>query len=223
LYYALIDRPPEEIAAFGRLLSKEELARAGRFKNSIDRQRYLVRQGILRELLGGYLGCDPDRVEIQCGANGKPFPADRMNPGHLQFSDSHSENMAAFAFGLQNRLGIDIEKIRELPEMLEIVEAQFIQRENQAMLNCEEDLRLDLFYRFWTRKEAVLKAQGEGLLRPLNCVDVSSGGEGHPFRVKVLGDRAVEEFLVEDVQAPVGFAAAIAADGALDEISIFSE
>ena len=99
VYYALIDRSLEEIESFERLLSQEELARAGRFKNSIDRQRYIVRQGILRELLGGYLGCEPALVEIHRDANGKPFPAPQMNPENLQFSDSHSENMAAFAFG----------------------------------------------------------------------------------------------------------------------------
>ena len=221
VWYATLDRSLEEIESYERLLSQEELARAKRFKNSIDRQRYQVRQGILRELLGGYLGCEPTQVEIHRDANGKPFPAPRMNFDHLQFSDSHSENVAAFAFGRQERLGIDIEKIRELSEMLEIVEAQFTQKENQEMLNCPEDRRLGLFYRFWTRKEAVLKAQGEGLLLPLNCVDVSVDREGHPFKVRVLGEGAVEEFLVEDIQAPLGFAAAVAVDGALDvEISI---
>jgi 4'-phosphopantetheinyl transferase len=223
VYYALIDRPPEEIEAFGRLLSQEELARAKRFKNSINRQRYLVRQGILRELLAGYLDCDPARIEIHRDANGKPSPASRMNPDLLQFSDSHSENMAAFAFGLQNRLGVDIEKIRELTEMLDIVKGQFASRENQAVLNCPEDRRLDLFYRFWTRKEAVLKAQGEGLLMPLDSVDVSEGGEGQPFKVTVLKEKKAEVFWVRDIQAPLGFAAAIASDRALGEISIFSK
>ena len=96
-------------------------------------------------------------------------------------------------------------KIRELPEMLDIVKAQFTPGENLAMINCPPESRLDLFYRFWTRKEAVLKAQGEGLLLPLDCVDVSAGGEGQPFKVKVLKEKTAEEFLGSGYSGPAGF------------------
>lgn len=223
VYYAEIDRSQVEIEVFKKLLAPEELARAGRFKNKIDRQRYIVRQGILRELLAGYLGIEPNLVVIHRSADGKPFPANKQNRENLEFSDSHSENMAAFAFGTGSRLGIDIEKVRELPEMLEIVKGQFTPGENQAISDCPPERGLDLFYRFWTRKEAVLKAQGEGLLLPLDSVDVSAGGQGQPFKVTVLKEKKAEVFWVRDIQAPPGFAAAVAADGALGEISIFSK
>ncbi len=220
VWYALIDRFLEEIEVLEGLLSKEELARAQRFKNSIDRQRYVVRQGILRGLLSQYLSCDPNEVEICRDGNGKPYLSARMNPDNLQFSESDSDNMAAFAFTRSSRLGVDIEKIREFPDMLEIVNQHFTQREKNEILSCPEDQRLILFYRFWTRKEAVLKAEGEGLLKALNSIDVAPGEGRGPWRIRVAGEPVVEEYSVMDIEGPASFAAAVAIASSLTSISI---
>jgi 4'-phosphopantetheinyl transferase len=220
VWYASIDRTQAEISEFERFLSPEETNRARRFRKVSDRERYLVRQGILRGLLSRYLSCAPNEVEIHRDVNGKPYLSARMNPYNLQFSESDSDNMAAFAFGSPSRLGVDIEKIREFPDMLEIVEQHFTRREKHDVLSCPEDQRLILFYRFWTRKEAVLKAHGEGLLKALNSVDVAAGQGRGPWRVRVAGEPAAEEYSITDIEGPVSFAAAVAIASNLTGICI---
>ncbi len=220
MWYALIDRTQAEIGKFERSLSPEETDRARRFRKVSDRERYLVRQGILRGLLSQYLNSDPSHVEIHRDVKGKPYLPAWMNPDNLQFSESDSDNMAAFAFCRSSRLGVDIEKIREFPDMLEVVEQHFTQREKHEILSCPQDQRLMLFYRFWTRKEAVLKAQGEGLLKPLDSVDVAGCQGPGPWKVGVPGEAGVEDYSVSDVDGPAPFAAAVAVAGPVVEISV---
>lgn len=218
VWYASLDRAQAEIDEFERILSSEETDRARRFHRVVDRERYVVRSGLLRRLLSQYLGSAPNLVEISRDGNGKPYVPSRMNPDNLQFSEADSDNMAAFAFGRSSRLGIDIEKIREFADMLDLVEQHFTQREREEILCCPEDRRLMLFYRLWTRKEAVLKAQGEGLLKGLDSADVASGQGLGPWTIRVDGYSGVEEYSVTDVEGPAGFAVAVAVAGATAEV-----
>lgn len=220
VWYASIDRTQAEIGEFERLLSPKETSRARRFRKVSDQERYLVQQGILRGLLSRYMGCEPRQVDIRSGTNGKPYVASPENEASIQFSVSHSDDFAVYALGLIDSIGVDIEKIREFPDMLEIVEQHFTQREKHEVLCCPEDQRLILFYRFWTRKEAVLKAQGDGLLKALDSVDVAAGETQGPWRVRVAGESLVEEYSVTDIEAPASFAAAVAVAGSLTNISI---
>jgi 4'-phosphopantetheinyl transferase len=221
IWFAEVDRPPSEIRNFEALLSPREASRAQRFRFMRDRNRYVVRHGVLRTLLARYMDIRPRQVDIQCDANGKPYLAGRQNEGCLQFSDSHSDTYAAFAFCRYSRIGVDIEKIRELPEMLEIVERHFTRRERSELLSCSEVGRVKLFYQFWSRKEALLKAQGEGLLRHLDSADVATGGRGPgPWPVTIAGCPMGESFWVADLNGPAGFAAAVAVAGHITDISV---
>jgi 4'-phosphopantetheinyl transferase len=221
IWFANIDRPSSDIRNFEALLSPREASRAQRFRFMRDRNRYVVRHGILRTLLARYIDIRPRQVDIQCDANGKPYLAGRQNEGCLQFSDSHSDTYAAFAFCRYSRIGVDIEKIRELPEMLEIVARHFTRRENAELLSCPEAGRADLFFRFWTRKEALLKALGEGLLRNLDSVDVAADQTGPgPWPVTIAGCPDGKRFWVADLNGPAGFAAAVAVEGDVTDISV---
>ena len=221
IWFANVDRPPSDIRNFEALLSPREASRAQRFRFVRDRNRYVVRHGVLRTLLARYMDIGPRQVDILCDANGKPYLAGRQNEGCLQFSDSHSDTYAAFAFCRYGRIGVDIEKIRELPEMLEIVARHFTRRENAELLSCAEAGRLMLFYQFWTRKEALLKAQGEGLLRHLDSVDVVTDGRGPElWPVTIAGCPMGESFWVADLNGPAGFAAAVAVAGDVTDISV---
>jgi 4'-phosphopantetheinyl transferase len=219
--YAFVDRSPEEIREFEAVISPEEAARAQRFHSAMDRDRYTVQHGVLRSLLAGYLGCGPRQVNICKSAHGKPWLAGEDGAGSLQFSLSQSGAYAAFAFSRCSSIGLDIEEIHEIQEMDGIVAQHFTPREKAEMLLCSMDFRLKAFYRFWTRKEAVLKAQGEGLLRPLDCVDVATSGNGRgQWRVQVAGGPVAEDFWVMDVTGPAGFAIAVASARPVDEILI---
>jgi 4'-phosphopantetheinyl transferase len=139
----------------------------------------------------------------------------------LQFSISHSDGIAVFALGLQDSIGVDIERIRALPEMMGIIERHFTVREKEAMLACPDDGQLDLFYRFWTRKEALLKALGEGLMKPLDSVEVIAHGDpSKPWQVLASGSSSGELFWMADLDAPAGFAGCVAAAGRMDTVNV---
>lgn len=210
VWFACVDRPQPGIQEFAAVLSREETARAQRFRSAQDRDRYIVFHGVLRSLLAAYLGCGPRQVDICKGAHGKPCLAGTDCVGALQFNLSHSGAYAAFAFGRNSSIGVDIEEVREIQEMEGIVAQHFTRREKDALLSCPKDRREEMFYRFWSRKEAVLKAQGEGLLRELDSVDVATGEGTGPWLVKVVGEGSVEEYLLFDVDTYKGFSASAA-------------
>jgi 4'-phosphopantetheinyl transferase len=147
--------------------------------------------------------------------------AGQKDSGGIHFSASQSDAFAAFTFSRIGSTGVDIEKIRNIPDMLEIIERHFTSREKHEIFSCPEDQRLILFYRFWTRKEAVLKAQGGGLLKALDSVDVAASNDvSRPWKALVRGGPVAEEFWVMDVNGPEGFATAVASGSPLDETSI---
>lgn len=221
IWFLELDRSAPETKELEALLSPEEAARAQRFRFLRDRNRYVVQHGVLRLLLAGYVGCGSGQVGVCTSANGKPYLADRNVRAGIHFSASRSDAVAAFAFSRIGSTGVDIEKIRGIPDMLEIVERHFTSGEKHEIFSCPESRRSALFYKLWTRKEAVLKAQGEGLLKPLDCVDVTMNRDTQvPWKVLVTGGPVAEEFWVVDIKCSMGFAAAVAAAGPISEISV---
>lgn len=215
-----IHRIPLEIDQLKTMLSSEERTRAKRFKFLNDHHRYIVQHGMLRVLLSRYMKKEPQQVEIRTNLNGKPYVTSQDRSA-IHFSASRSDEFVMLAFSCINSIGIDIEKIRNIPDMLEIVERHFTHNEKKEILSCPEKLRLELFYKLWTRKEAVLKAQGQGLLRPLNSVNVAMSTENfEPWKVKVVGGPVEEEFWIMDIAGPTGYAAAVAAVWPIDAVLV---
>lgn len=211
--YADVDRLLQELKKFESLLSTEEVERAGRFRSARDRQRYIVTHGMLRSLLAGYMDCEPRQVDIGSGIHGKPTLAGAEGEAHLHFSLSQSGAYAAFAFCLNRSIGVDIEEIKAIPEMEGVIDQHFTKKEAEFLRIGPEIQRLVRFYRIWTRKEAVLKAQGEGLLKALDSVDVAGKEDNGPRTVEVTGEAGVEEYSVVDVDCQPGYATAVAVRG----------
>jgi 4'-phosphopantetheinyl transferase len=221
IWFSRGDWPASEIKKFKALLSSEEKARAQRFRFLSDYNRYIVQHGVLRLLLAGHEGCKPGQIDIRTSVNGKPYLAGQQERGGIHFSLSSSDAFIAIAFSHTGSIGVDIEKIRDIPDMLEIVERHFTSGEKCQIFSCPENLRAALFYKFWTRKEAVLKAQGEGLLKPLDCVDVAMNlNTQAPCKVRVAGLSATEEFWVADIDGPAGFRVAVASTGHISQIAV---
>jgi 4'-phosphopantetheinyl transferase len=152
-------------------LSVDESARAARFAYAHLRSAFTLSRGVLRILLGRYLGIAPGRVRFAYGMRGKPrveFPATR-----LEFNLAHSGRYAAYAFAAGCALGIDIEEHRRLRDGSRIVRRFFSPAECAEWSSLEAAERDAAFYRCWTRKEAYIKALGEGLSIPLNRFRVS--------------------------------------------------
>jgi 4'-phosphopantetheinyl transferase len=212
VWYAELDRP--DTAHFFSLLSQDEKDKADRFIFEQDKVRYTTRRGILRILLGSYLGIEPYQIRFDYSHNNKPALAEKYNRSALYFNQSCSERMAVFAFTSGCEIGIDIEYIRDVPEMQQIFERFFSPGENEVFQTLSANLRKEAFFNCWTRKEAFIKATGDGLSRPLNTFDVSLM-PGEPARLLEI-ERCHEEvnlWFMNDLKVTPGYAAALAMKG----------
>ncbi len=159
---------------YRNILSEKELTKVLLFEFNQARNSYIVSQGTLRMLLSGYLGIPPKLVKIGKRRKGKPYSID--NPG-LYFNMSNSGKKAVIAFSRDTELGIDIEQIRSLPDLDEMITRNFTSREIR-FINGKPEERTTRFFRFWTIKESYLKAIGEGMrLTPDNIeFTIEKGG-----------------------------------------------
>ena len=154
--------------AWAELLSPAERERAARYRFADHQRRYRIAHGALRAVLAGYLGCEPAAVAFTQGPRGKPYLAD----GRLFFNTSHSGKLALLAVA-NRELGVDLEKVRHLESLHAIARRHFSSGEFAALEALPEAARVLAFYRCWTRKEAYIKALGEGLAIALDTFDVS--------------------------------------------------
>ncbi len=146
-------------------LSPEETTRADRFAFEHLRRSYELSQGGMRMLLAHYLDCHPRDVEFTFGPRGKPA----LRDGRIRFNMAHSSNLAIYAFTQDCEIGIDIEKMRSIPDLEQIADRYFCSAERSEVLsNKDSSARHEAFFRCWTRKEAYVKAVGTGLYLPLN-------------------------------------------------------
>jgi len=216
VWYASLDRPESR---FQELLSQDERDRAGRFIFERDRTQYIVRRGILRILLGNYLGIEPGLVRINYGKNDKPVLADIYDSTEMHFNLSHSEGLAIYAFTGDREIGIDIEQIRDIPDMEQIFERFFSPRENEVFHILSESKRKEAFFNCWTRKEAFIKATGDGLSRPLDGFDVSLVPDEPARLLRIEGDtEEARRWSIQDLKPAFGFAAAFAIKGQISNV-----
>jgi 4'-phosphopantetheinyl transferase len=164
---------PEAAERLARTLSEDETSRADRFILKGDRDSFIASHGMLRELLSLYLGCDPGAVQYVFGQHGKPAVS---SPGHVhpvRFNLSHSHGIAVVAIARDRELGVDVEKIRPQLASAAIAERYFSPEEVVELRNLPADQHAEGFFLCWTRKEAYVKALGEGLRLPLDGFSVS--------------------------------------------------
>lgn len=180
-----LDPPTEQVEALGRVLSEDEWERARRFRFDKHRRQYVVGRGALRTLLAAYLGIDPKAVRFTYGPRGKPFLAPPLDGRGLQFNLSNSDELALVGFVLGRELGVDVEFLRRMNDCEEIAERFFSDSERQVLRTIPFPAKQEAFFNCWTRKEAYLKAVGEGLAAPLDSFDVTLA-LGEPPRMLTL-------------------------------------
>lgn len=165
-----LDHGPASTRRLVQLLSPDELSRANRFRLARHRNHYAVGRGLLRSLLGQLLDRDPAELEFSYTRYGKPFLA---NEDRLSFNVSHSGGHALFAFGPARELGVDLEEASSTAAEERVAEHFFAPREVAALRSLPSDEQPRAFLRCWTRKEAYIKARGEGLSLPLEDFEVT--------------------------------------------------
>lgn len=140
-------------------LSSDERTRAGRFRYARDQLRFVTGRAILRTILGGYLGRDPAGLTLLHGPHGKP----RLAGESLYFNVTHADSIALYAVARGGQVGIDIERVREIPDWAGIARNFFAPGEQERLQRLAADRRELAFLQAWTRREALLKTSGEGL------------------------------------------------------------
>ena len=195
------------------LLADDERARAARFVFEQDRNRYVAARGILRDVLGRYLQCPPQAIEFVYGVRGKPGVVSGEPRYPLRFNLSHSHGLALIGIGSGREIGIDIERMR--PEFAgeEIAKRYFSAKEIAELSRLPEELRTEGFFLCWTRKEAYIKATGDGLHIPLDSFDVSLT----PGKPAILSSVDASRWSIESFDpsliSDTSYAAAVVAQG----------
>jgi len=173
-----LDVEPDAVRASAALLSDAERQKANRFAFDHDRRRFIVARAQLRRFLAARLGVRPESVELIYGPRGKPALSRRFADSDLRFNVSHSEDVAVYAFAPGREIGIDVEAVREIRDADDIAARFFSRRECEAYRALDRHDRPLGFFNCWTRKEAFIKAIGDGIYYPLDRFDVSlSPGE----------------------------------------------
>ena len=170
---AQIDGSDEEVAQLTQVLSTEEIDRAERYHFEKHKRRFIVSRGILRTLLSTYLQRPPHQIEFRYGPKGKPYLADPLAESAVQFNLSHSENLAAYVVSFDVEVGVDIEVIRPIRDALSIARRFFAPAEFAELQALPQSEQSEAFFACWTRKEAFIKATGDGLSRRLDQFAVS--------------------------------------------------
>ena len=153
-------------------LTSQEISIANKFKFEKDKLRYIIARSFLRKILSNILGINPLDIIISTNKFGKPA-LDHKKYSNIKFNLSHSGEIIIYAVSLSNEVGIDIEILDSTINHLEIAKNYFSSKETLFLENSNNQFEMtERFFRVWTRKEALLKAVGTGLLPELKQIDV---------------------------------------------------
>jgi 4'-phosphopantetheinyl transferase len=182
VWCASLEQPASSLRWLGQTLSADEQERAGRFHFERDRRHFIAGRGLLRTILGRYLRVEAERLQFCYGPRGKPSLLETCGGDTLCFNVSHSHGLALYAVTHGRKVGVDVEWMRPLDDIEQIAERFFSARENATFRALAPDQKVEAFFNCWTRKEAYIKATGDGLSRPLDEFDVSLA-PGEPARL----------------------------------------
>jgi 4'-phosphopantetheinyl transferase len=209
-----LDAHSEDIDQVRAILAEDERQRADRFVFEGDRQHFIVGRGLLRKILGYYLSREPRDLRFRYSARGKPALVGEADRPILFFNLAHSHGLALYALSWNRALGVDVERIRSDMALETVGERFFSPRERAVLGALPSEARAEAFFACWTRKEAYIKARGEGLSLPLDQFDVSVA-PGEPAALLATRDDPEEaaRWTLCDLEPGPGYAGALAVEG----------
>ena len=214
VWRASLAAAPAELALHHALLADDERARAARFKFEVHRNRFVAGRGIQRRILSRYLGVDPAAIRYRLAEHGKPALDGPGADGGLQFNVSNSEDGLLVAVSRGRELGVDLEALLPVGDRDAVARRFFSAPENEVYDTIADDQRDAAFFTCWTRKEAYIKAIGEGLTMPLHRFDVTLR-PGEPARLLCTRGRPDEadRWTLRELDPGPGWLGALAAEG----------
>jgi len=209
LYRIVLSQQFPELSRLRQLLSKHEAARSALLKDDLAKKRFIAGRGVLREILGGYVGVAPEKVRIATGKHGKPYLAERT--GNIRFNLSHSEDMLILAVSTCREVGVDIETIKADKPLNDMARLAFSRREQEELFTLPSShLQSTAFYHCWVRKEACLKACGSGFSLPGSSFDVPICIEKLPTQTFINCNQSF--WHLQDIDVPEKYCAAVAVE-----------
>jgi 4'-phosphopantetheinyl transferase len=206
--------PEADVYRLWSFLAEDERQRAERYVFEKDRRHFVVARGLLRVLLGRYLQQAPQQLCFTYGSHGKPALATATRGELLHFNVSHSHGLALYAMTHGRELGVDVERIRPAVAQEMIAERFFSSHEVTILRALPIVLQGTAFFACWTRKEAFIKAKGDGLALPLDQFDVSlAPGEPAALLRTAWDPPEAARWTMQDLAPAPGYRAAVAVAG----------
>jgi 4'-phosphopantetheinyl transferase len=217
-----LDWPPARLRALNAILSINEQQKADGFHFALDRARYVVGRGVLRTILSRCMKREAKQLCFGCSTFGKPYLAAGSNDIPVQFNISHSGEVVLIAFTVGRAVGIDVERMRTDLEVDRIATSVFSPYERLALQSFPAHLRFHAFFDCWTRKEAYVKAIGNGLSLPLAQFDVCFLPGHDPALLATRPDTAeARRWQIKAVDVGPDYRAAVAVEGTGCQLKIW--
>jgi len=199
-----LDRAVQNPNGGDEILTLDEIERASRFRLDLHRNRFLRCRRALRRILANSLRCTPNQIHFQYGDHGKPCL------DGLHFNVAHSDGLALIAVSHAGEVGIDVEAVRWLDDFDALVARFFCSRESRLFARLPNELKPVAFFNLWTRKEAILKATGEGIAHSLNRVDVTFLPDEPPCVLSMPNDNSWCDWTLKTLAPAPGYIGALA-------------
>jgi 4'-phosphopantetheinyl transferase len=214
VWRASLDRAASYVRDLEQTLAADERERAERFYFQIDREHFTVARGLLRAILGRYLNRPAEQLRFCYDSYGKPSLAEAYGGDWLRFNLSHARGLALYAVTRERALGVDLEYLRADFASDGIARRFFSASEVAALRALPPHQKLEAFFNCWTRKEAYIKARGEGLSFPLDQFDVSlAPGEPAALLSTSGNPQEASRWSLEALTPAPGYVAALCVEG----------
>ncbi len=213
VWAANLEQPATRISSLQQILSRLEQARAAQFKFEKGRNQFITGRSLLRTILGSYLQLNPAQLRFQYNARGKPSLESSSAQGPLHFNVAHSKDLILIAVTRACPVGVDVEHLHPVNDFKDIAARFFTSGETTKLISAPADQQMVAFFNLWTRKEAYLKATGDGISGGLKEVEISCLPE-EPAQILAISknEEAAKRWTLSELNPAHGYAAAVAAE-----------
>ncbi len=213
IWRVALDEAATRVDTYTEVLSAAECRRAEAYRFERDGKAFRAGRGVLRTLIGRYLGLAPASLQFTYGERGKPAISTNMGRA-LHFNVSHSHQLLLCAVTANRDVGVDVERITPLPDLDDVAGCVFSSSERDVLSAAPVAEKVRTFFRCWTRKEAYIKADGHGFALPVCEIEVSLR-PGEPARLLKSGRTGVDpgRWSLRDLTPGADYAGAVAVEG----------